>query len=84
MIVIERGGAGEVRLDEREALATLLTNCEDAYGLPCSAIEGFLRSRSGTDLADSGRAIVAHALSGLPATLMRSDSMDWSSRLRAW
>ncbi len=82
MIVIERGGAGEVRLDEQEALSTLLTNCEDAYGFPpYSAIEGFLRSRNGTDLADSERAIVAHALSGLPATLMRSDSMDWSSRL---
>jgi dolichol-phosphate mannosyltransferase len=82
MIVIERGGAGEVRLDEREALSTLLTNCEDAYGFPpYSAIEEFLRSRNGADLADSERAIVAHALSGLPATLMRSDSMDWSSRL---
>ena len=82
MVVIERGGAGEMVLDEREALATLLSNCEDAYGFPpYSAIEGFLRSRNGRDLADSERAIVAHALSGLPATLLRSDSMDWWTRL---
>jgi dolichol-phosphate mannosyltransferase len=82
MVVIERGGEGEVGLDEREALGTLLSNCEDAYGFPpYSAIETFLRSRNGTDLADTERAIVAHALSGLPATLMRSDSMDWWSRL---
>ena len=82
MVVIERGGRGEAVLDEREALATLLSNCEDAYGFPpYSAIEGFLRSRNGMDLADREREIVAHALSGLPATLIRSDSMDWGSRL---
>ena len=67
MVVIERGGRGEAVLDEREALATLLSNCEDAYGFPpYSAIEGFLRSRNGMDLADREREIVAHALSGLP------------------
>ncbi|HKP20428.1 MAG TPA: glycosyltransferase family 2 protein [Thermoleophilaceae bacterium] len=82
MVVIERGGSGELVLDERDALATLLANCEDAYGFPpYSEIEGFLRSRNGMDLADAERAIVAHALSGLPATLLRSDSMDWWSRL---
>jgi dolichol-phosphate mannosyltransferase len=84
MVVIERGGRGEAGLSERDALAILLSNCEDAYGFPpYSAIEGFLRSRNGMDLADREREIVAHALSGLPATLMRSDSMDWGSRLPA-
>jgi dolichol-phosphate mannosyltransferase len=82
MVVIERGGTGDVLLDEREALSTLLSNCEDAYGFPpYGAIEGFLRSRNGTDLAHTERAIVAHALSGLPATLLRSDTMDWWQRL---
>ena len=82
LVVIERGGAARSVLDEREALATLLSNCEDAYGFPpYSAIEGFLRWRNGTDLGDVERAIVAHALSGLPATLMRSETMDWWSRL---
>jgi dolichol-phosphate mannosyltransferase len=82
MVVIERGGRGEVVLDEREALATLLRNCDDAYGFPpYAAIEGFLRSRNGADLGDVERAIVAHALRGLPATLLRSETMDWWLRL---
>jgi dolichol-phosphate mannosyltransferase len=82
MVVIERGGKGEVVLDEREALATLLSNCEDAYGFPpYSSIEGFLRGRNGSDLGDVERAIVAQALSGLPATLLRSETMDWWLRL---
>jgi dolichol-phosphate mannosyltransferase len=82
MVVIERGGIGEVVLDEREALATLLTNCEDAYGFPpYSAIEGFLRHPNGTDLRDVEREIVAQALGGLPATLLRSETMDWWTRL---
>jgi dolichol-phosphate mannosyltransferase len=82
MVVIHRGGAGELVLDEREALSTLLSNCEDAYGFPpYSAIEGFLRGRNGTDLAETERAIVEHALRGLPATLIRSDSMDWWTRV---
>jgi putative flippase GtrA len=82
MVVIERGGSGEVVLDEREALATLLSNCEDAYGFPpYASIEGFLRSRNGTDLRDVEREIVALALGGLPATLLRSETMDWWLRL---
>jgi dolichol-phosphate mannosyltransferase len=82
LIVIERGGVGEVVLDEREALSTLLRNCEDAYGFPpYSSIEGFLRSQNGHDLGDVERSIVEHALSGLPATLLRSETMDWWTRL---
>jgi glycosyltransferase involved in cell wall biosynthesis len=82
MVVIERGGRGEVVLDEPEALSTLFRNCEDAYGFPpYAAIEDFLRRRDGTDLRDVERAIVAHALSGLPATLLRSETMDWWLRL---
>jgi dolichol-phosphate mannosyltransferase len=82
LIVIERGGVGEVVLDEREALATLLRNCEDAYGFPpYSSIETFLRNPNGHDLAVDERAIVEHALSGLPATLLRSETMDWWTRL---
>src|SRR5215216_6748239 len=52
LIVIERGGQGEAALDERVALETLMSNCEDAYGFPpYAAIEGFLRCRNGSDLA---------------------------------
>jgi dolichol-phosphate mannosyltransferase len=82
MVVIQRGGLGEVVLSEDEALETLMTNCEDAYGFPpYSAIEGSLRRRNGSDLKQVERSIVASALSGLPASLLRSETMDWWCRL---
>ena len=84
MIVIQRGGVGEVVLSEDDALETLMSNCEDAYGFPpYTSIEGSLRRRNGSDLKQVERAIVASALSGLPASLLRSETMDWSSRLPA-
>jgi len=82
MVVIQRGGLGELVLSEEEALETLMSNCEDAYGFPpYAAIEGSLRRRNGSDLKQVERAIVASALSGLPATLLRSETMDWWLRL---
>jgi dolichol-phosphate mannosyltransferase len=82
MVVIQRGGEGAVSLDESEALETLMRNCEDAYGFPpYSEIEGSLRRRKGTDLKDVERGIVASALSGVPAAVMRSETMDWWRRL---
>jgi len=89
LIVIQRGGEGEVALGQTDALETLMRNCEDAYGFPpYSAIEGFLRSRNGSDLADVERTIVACALGRVPATLLRSETMDWWRRLpgvvRSW
>jgi hypothetical protein len=59
-----------------------MRNCEDAYGFPpYPAIEGSLRRRNGTDLKDVERAIVASALRGLPAAVMRSETMDWWRRV---
>jgi dolichol-phosphate mannosyltransferase len=82
MVVLQRGGIGDVILSEDEALETLMRNCEDAYGFPpYSAIEGSLRRRNGSDLKQVERAIVASALSGLPAILLRSATMDWWCRL---
>ena len=82
MVVIERGGEGTALLDERAALNTLMRNCEDAYGFPpYAAIEGSLRRRNGHDLKEVERTIVADALSGLPAAVMRSESMDWWRRV---
>jgi dolichol-phosphate mannosyltransferase len=82
MVVIQRGGLGEVVLDDDEALDTLMSNCEDAYGFPpYSEIEGSLRRRNGSDLQHVERAIVASALSGLPTSLLRSETMDWWCRL---
>ena len=83
MVVIERGGSGEVVLDEREALddaaaATARTptasrrtrrsraSCADATEPTCGDVE---------------REIVALALGGLPATLIRSETMDWWEHL---
>jgi dolichol-phosphate mannosyltransferase len=84
MVVIQRGGEGTAALDEREALTTLMRNCEDAYGFPpYSELEGSLRIRNGADLGDVERGIVASALTGLPAVLMRSDTMDWWRRVPA-
>ena len=82
MVVIERGGEGEVPLDAGEALDTLMQNCEDAYGFPpYPAIEGFLRGGDGGDLKQVERGIVARALGGVPASVLRSESMDWWRRL---
>jgi dolichol-phosphate mannosyltransferase len=82
MVVIQRGGDGAVPLEEGEAVDALLSNCEDAFGFPpYPAIEGFLRSGSCHDLKDVERGIVASALSGRPATVLRSETMDWWRRL---
>jgi dolichol-phosphate mannosyltransferase len=82
MVVIQRGGEGSASLDEREALETLMRNCEDAYGFPpYSELEGSLRIRNGADLGDVERNIVASALNGLPAALLRSETMDWWRRV---
>jgi dolichol-phosphate mannosyltransferase len=82
MVVIERGGEDTAVLDERAAFETLMRNCEDAYGFPpYPAIEGSLCRRSGADLKEVEREIVASALSGLPAAVMRSETMDWWQRV---
>jgi hypothetical protein len=82
MVVIERGGEGTAVLDEGAALETLMRNCEDAYGFPpYPQIEGSLCRRNGTDLREVERGIVASALSGLPAAVMRSETMDWWQRV---
>jgi glycosyltransferase involved in cell wall biosynthesis len=82
LVVIQRGGEGAGHLDESQALATLMCNSEDAYGFPpYPAIEGLLRGRNGGDLQHVERTIVARALSGRPAAVMRSETMDWWRRL---
>jgi dolichol-phosphate mannosyltransferase len=84
MVVIQRGGEGSAYLDEGEALETLMRNCEDAYGFPpYPAIEASLRRRNGRDLKQVERGIVASALAGVPAALMRSETMDWWRRVPA-
>jgi hypothetical protein len=82
MMIIQRGGTGDVVLEPEEALDILLSNCEDAYGFPPYAeIEHFLHSRAGVDLRADERAIIASALDGAPALLLRSETMDWHQRV---
>lgn len=81
MAIIQRGGTGDELMDPELALETLMSNCEDAYGFPPYPV---IKSQlHGDDLQAAERAIVASALSGLPTTLMRSETMDWASRLPA-
>jgi hypothetical protein len=83
LVVIERGGSGSAELDPQQALETLLTNCEDAYGFPpYPVIAPFLYRRSSRDLRLAERKIIASALAGVPAVVLRSESMDWGERLR--
>jgi dolichol-phosphate mannosyltransferase len=82
MVIIQRGGRGEETADPEEALKILLENCEDAYGFPpYPRIEGFLHSRSGADLRTMERDIIRRALHGRTTTIMRSETMDWHTRL---
>ena len=84
LVVIQRGGLGDVQLKPDEALEILLRNCEDAYGFPpYDQIAGFLHSRNGNGLQAVERGIIADVLAGIPATLLKSETMDWCDRLPA-
>jgi dolichol-phosphate mannosyltransferase len=81
-IIQREGEEGSELLEPQAALDTLLSNCEDAYGFPPYAeIEGFLHSRNGSDLRAEERAIIASALEGAPATVLKSETMDWHRRV---
>jgi hypothetical protein len=84
LIVIERGGDGDVSLAHQEGLDILLANCEDAYGFPpYETIKTVLHNTHALDLRAVERGIIEQALYGLPATLLRSSKMDWSYRIPA-
>jgi hypothetical protein len=85
LIVIDRNGEGQETLNDEQALEILLSNCEDAYGFPPYAtIKDVLYTRNGRDLRTIEREIVARALSGRPATLLRSSTRDWWRQLPAF
>jgi hypothetical protein len=82
MVIIQRGGLGDVTAEPQEALSILLENCEDAYGFPpYPRIESFLHSRDGLGLREDERNIIRRAMHGRPTTIMRSETMDWHTRL---
>ena len=84
IVVIQRGGGGDIALPGNEALDILLANCEDAYGFPPYAdIEHFLHSRNGTDLRAVERETIARALREVPAVLLKSETMEWHPRVAA-
>jgi glycosyltransferase involved in cell wall biosynthesis len=81
-VVIERGGLGERALDHDEAVSVLVENSDDAYDFPpYPAIEHFLHSGNGRDLRAIERQIVDAALAGIPAHVLRSETMDWWQRI---
>ena len=83
LFVIERSSeVSSVPLTSEAALDVLMDNCEDAFGFPPYAqIESFLRNASKRDLKSVERTIVAGALESIPATLLRSNGMDWAPRM---
>src|SRR4029079_14669211 len=82
MVVIQRGGDESTVLDPEDALDTLMANCDDAYGFPpYPVIQDFLPSRNGRDLRAAERRTTASALTGVPATLLESSTMNWWEHL---
>jgi len=82
LVVIERGHDREDSLPVEEAVATLMANCEDAFGFPpYSYIEEFLQGLNGADLKLAERAVVESALATVDARVLGSSSMDWYQKL---
>lgn len=82
LFIIERGGTGSEIMNHEEAMSTLLENCEDAYGFPpYDSIAPFLRRLKGSDLAALEREIITEAFSNVPASVHRSETLDWAERL---
>jgi dolichol-phosphate mannosyltransferase len=85
LVVIERADDDVTRLmEDDEAIETLMENCDDAYGFPpYPLIAEYLYTRRGIDLREAERGAVCGALASAPATLLRSTSMDWWTRVPA-
>jgi len=84
LFVIKRGGTGDQLMTPDESLTTLLSNCDDAFGFPpYSSLERLLLAVADDDLRVAERAIIAEALDGVPSRLLRSDTLDWATRIPA-
>jgi dolichol-phosphate mannosyltransferase len=83
LFVIERATDDVSRsLADDEAIETLMENCDDAYGFPpYPLIAQFLYTRGGVDLRELEQDVVRSGLASVPATLLRSSSMDWWQRV---
>jgi glycosyltransferase involved in cell wall biosynthesis len=82
MFIIQRGGTGDEALPPEEALTTLLSNCDDAFGFPpYASLERLLLAIADDDLRVREREIIATALTDVQVRLMRSDTLDWAVRI---
>jgi glycosyltransferase involved in cell wall biosynthesis len=80
LFVIERSDEDSIGpLEGDQALEILMENCADSYGFPpYESIEEFLQGlRGGRSLVGKERDIVGSALDRIPATRLRSSTMDW-------
>jgi dolichol-phosphate mannosyltransferase len=78
MFIIERGNEKVLPMENSEAMEILLQNCEDAYGFPpYEDLKEFLYFDNGVDLREREHAIIRQALGALPATTIRSNTLDW-------
>jgi hypothetical protein len=85
LFIIERGMEMDVALDPQEALKILLSNCEDAFGFPpYHSIKEFLYKDGEKDLRPIEQGIIRQALTGIPATLIRSNTLEWWRRIPAF
>ena len=83
MFIIERAAGEEIKpVDNTEAMEVLLQNCEDAYGFPpYEDIKEFLYMDNGVDLRVKEHEIIRQALGQLPATVIRSSTMNWWAQI---
>ena len=85
MFIIERGPEGIVPMQNSEAMEILLQNCEDAYGFPpYESLKEFLYMSDGVDLRQKEHEIIRKALGELPATAIRSSTLDWWRQIPAF
>jgi putative flippase GtrA len=77
-IIQREGEEGSELLEPEDALDTLLSNCEDAYGFPpYPVIAQWLYERGGVDLRVEERRIIAQAMEHKPAHLLRNADRNW-------
>lgn len=86
MFVIERALTEEIMpINNTDAMEVLLENCEDAYGFPpYEDIKSFLYLQNGVDLRIKEHEIIRQALGQLPATVIRSSTMNWWAQIPSY
>ena len=81
LFVIQRGGTGEQHLGPEDSLSMLLSNCDELGFPPYVSLERLLLAVAEGDLRTAEREIIASALDGVQARLLRSETLDWANRI---